>query len=286
MKAISRTASGAGPVEDLPTAAMEDFAMQRQSLAKAKSRMTQAPAVPVRVNTDAPFASKPGVLRGESTLIIKTHLAQQMVFGRAASKDPDGKRGIIGLIGFAGMLKQIYTGARLDDPYADKWLLDVETAIDRAAQELAGLRADVDRRLAQRPDIQHKVAQSAKPLEVPLFFSGQLPFRAAYLINDFDNLVCVILTAKHVAVLTTVEGNSLIRQGNKAVRRALTSASGYKFTGVSRADIVHGTAKAKVPVERWGELPLAVLDGTRRAKYGPELPAKSYAPQIAAETRR
>ena len=40
--------------------------------------------------------------------------------------------------------------------------------------------------LAQRPDVQHEVAQSVQPLQVPLSFSNPFAFRAAYLINDFE----------------------------------------------------------------------------------------------------
>lgn len=230
--------------------------------------------------------ARPGVLRGQSVMTVKTHLAQQLVFGRPASPRADGKRAIIGLIGFAGMLKSIFTGAKLDDPYADKWLLEIEAAIDAAAAELAELRNSVEHSLAVRPDVHHTVAQSVKPIEVPLYFSNQLAFRAAYLVNDFDMLVCAIQTAKHVAAITTTKSNELIQRGSKTIRRTFASAIGYRYTGVSRADVAHRTARAGAAFERWGELPREVLDGTRRAEYGPPLPAESYARHFSADAEQ
>lgn len=262
---------------------MPDYNIDREALEKARERMNSRATGSEPVDTDRPFADRPGVLRGESTLTIKTNLAQQLVFGRPASKSPAGKRAIIGLVGFAGMLKPIYAAARLDDPYADKWLLDIEACLERSAQNIAELRATVDQLLASRSDVQHTVAQSVRPLQVPLYFSNQFPFRAAYLINDFDTLMCAVQTARHVAVVTTTNANTLVRRGSKTVRRALASATGYQFTGVSRADIVHGTAKGHAAVRHWGELPLDILDGTRRAEFGPPLPEGSFAPQIVGD---
>lgn len=263
----------------------EDGIAKRDSLARANGRMTEESAAPVQVDADSPFENRPGALRGESRLTIKTHLAQQLVFGRTASQREEGKRAIIGLVGFASMVKHIFTGSKLDDPYADKWLLDIEVALDAAAEELVEYRASVAEQLAQRPDVHHSVAQSVKPIEVPLHFSNQFSFRAAYLVNDFDTLICAIQTAKHVAVMTSIISSEMIRGSCKSVRRAFTSANGYRYTGVSRADIALGTAKASDVLKKWGELPADILDGTRRAEYGPALPEESFANQIADDSQ-
>lgn len=247
--------------------------------------MRKVPTLPVRVITALPYAERPGKLSGASVLTIKTYLAQQFVFGRAASHQADGKRGIIGLIGFAGMLTQLFNGAKADDPYADRWLLDIEAAIDTAADALSDARDTVAEVLAQRADVSHDIAQSIKPLEVPLHFSNRFAYRAAYLVNDFDNLLCAIQTAKHVALLSNKKSNALIQSSSKTVRRTFTSANGYCYTGVSRADVAYGTARAGEALRRWGELPPDVLDGTRRAEYGPPLPDKSFAHQIAADAQ-
>lgn len=265
------------PESDNASAASEE-------LTDLRRQTTPEPPVPIRAATTLGASARPGALRGASVLIVKTHLAQQLVFGRPGSPRADGKRAIIGLIGFAGMLKPIFAAAKLDDPYADKWLLDIEAAIGAAASELAELRDSLATALAQRPDVQHTVAQSVKPLEVPLYFSNQIAFRAAYLVNDFDSLVCAAQTAKHVAVITTVASNAVIQRGSKSIRRTLTSATGYRYTGVSRADIAYGTARAHEALKRWGEVPPDILNGSRRAEYGPPLPADSYAPRIAAQS--
>jgi integrating conjugative element protein (TIGR03761 family) len=258
---------------------------KRPSLLAADRRMRELSPSPIQVLTALPYAARPGRLRGVSVLTIKTYLAQQLVFGRAASHDADGKRGIIGLIGFAGMLTQLFNGAKADDPYADKWLLDIEATIDAAAEALKDAHDTVLEALAQRADVSHGVAQSVKPLHVPLYFSNRFAYRAAYLVNDFDNLFCAIQTAKHVAFLTNEQSNALIHSSSKTVRRTFTSANGYRYTGVSRADIAYGTARAVEALQRWGELSPDILDGTRRAEYGPPLPAESFADRIVANAQ-
>jgi hypothetical protein len=97
-------------------------------------------------------------------------------------------------------------------------------------------------------------------------------------------LVCAAQTAKHVAVITTVKSNAVIQRGSKSIRRTFTAATGYRYTGVSRADIAYGTARAGEALQRLGEVPPEILNGSRRAEYGPPLPADSYAPRIAAES--
>lgn len=247
------------------------------AMARASSRMREAPRTPKRVDIDKPYGLRPGALRGESTVIVKTRKAQLLVFGRHGSKGGKGLQTIIGLVGFAGMLKTICTGVKLDDPYADQWLLKIEEAIDSSAEKISVLRGEIEQALSRRSDFNHTVAHSTEPLEVPLFFSSQIAFKAAYLINDFDNLVCAALTAKHVAIMTAKSADNYMRGARKAVRRALITAGGYQYTGVSRADFVHNTAKARAAVDKWGALPEEVLNGSRRAPSAPPLPERSFA---------
>tara|TARA_R110002049_G_scaffold20717_6_gene75919 strand:- start:1672 stop:2532 length:861 start_codon:yes stop_codon:yes gene_type:complete len=263
---------------------MADSNIDHEAIEKVRERINGSPALSEPAGAGKPFASRPGPLRNDSSMSIKTGLAQQLVFGRSGSKNSPDKRAVIGLVGFAKMLKPIYEAAELDDPYADKRLLDIEAFIECSFQDLRELRATVDKLLVSRSDVHHRLAHSLKPVQVPLYFSNQFAFRAAYLINDFDTFVCAVQTAQFVALLTTTKTNTLIRRGNKTVRRALASATGYQCSGVSRADILSGTAKARAAVKRWGELPPDILDGSRRAVFGPPLPEASLASRFVADT--
>lgn len=263
---------------------MADSNIDHETIEKVRERINGSPALSESVDTHKPFASRPGPLRNDSTLSIKTSLAQQLVFGRSGSKHSPDKRAVIGLVGFAKMLKPICEAAELDDPYADKRLLDIEAFIERSFQDLRELRARVDELLVSRSDVHHRLAHSIRPVQVPLYFSNQFAFRAAYLINDFDTFLCAVQTAQFVALLTSTEANTLIRRGNKTVRRALASATGYQCSRVSRADILSGTAEARAAVKRWGELPVDILDGSHRAAFGPPLPEVSSASRFVADT--
>jgi hypothetical protein len=59
---------------------------------------------------------RPGVLCGGAVLTLQTRQAQRLVKGRGYSAD---KPAIIGLIGFANLVRSVWHGARADDPYAD-----------------------------------------------------------------------------------------------------------------------------------------------------------------------
>lgn len=267
---------------------MTDSTIDHDAIEKTRTCINGSPTAAKSVDASKPFALRPGVLRNDSVISIRTALAQQLIFGRSASNrprnhSPRSKRPVIGLVGFARMVKPICAAAGLDDPYADKRLLEIEAFIERSFQDLGALRAKVDKRLASRSDVRHSLAHSVRPLEVPLYFSNQFAFRAAYLINDFDAFMCAVQTARFVALLTATEANTLIRRASRILRRALASATGFQYGGVSRGDILDGNAKARAAAKRWGELPLDILNGTRRAAFAPALPEGSLASHFAID---
>ena len=86
----------------------------------------------------------PGALRGEVWLTVQTHQAQRLVTGRRAD---EGKPAIIGLMGFAALIRPIWDGARADDPYADWWLVRIYEALAQAEEALRETQASVLTRL-------------------------------------------------------------------------------------------------------------------------------------------
>ena len=243
--------------------------------------MIQFPA-----NVSAPYESeeqlgrldeRPGVLRGGATLTLQTRQAQRLVKGRGYSTE---KPAIIGLIGFANLVRTLWHGARADDPYADWWLLKVHDGLDQAQRELVTREQGIVNRFVALGAIDVAQPVSEKPARIALNFSNPYAFRAAGLIGRFDALVCKVLSARHVGLIGRDEAEKTLHQGGRWVRRALQSPVGYRLTGVTRDDITQRTATARQAREAMGEIPDDVLSAAHRAPHAPRLAS----PQSSAVT--
>lgn len=232
--------------------------------------MTQSPTTHPATSPAAakgtPPDDRPGVLRGGAVLTLQTRQAQRLVKGRSYSAD---KPAIIGLIGFANLVRSVWHGARADDPYADWWMLKIHEALEQAKRELSGLEREVGARLEGLDALEVALPASTKPARVSLNFSNPYAFHAARAIGAFDALVCKVLSARHVGLLARDEAEGMLHQGGRVVRRVLQSPVGYRFLGVTRRDLAQGTAKALQAVEVMGEVPGDVLAGTCRAPHAP-----------------
>lgn len=210
--------------------------------------------------------NRPGALRGESWITIQTRQAQRLIGGRKREADVSP---IIGLTQFGAIVSRLFTYARVDDPYAQWWLLKIEDALEGSAREIERLRQKVGARLKGSPGFEAKIAESLEAVRVPLKFANPYAYQAARLIVAFDDLMRAILTARHVGLMGREETEKTANLGGKAVRRALQSAVGYKAKMISRQHIEEGNAKALEAREVMGELPQGILDRTLQAKHAP-----------------
>jgi len=210
--------------------------------------------------------SQPGALRGAITLTLETGQALRLVKGRAGASD---KVGIIGLIGFAGLLRPIWHGARSDDPYADWWLIKVHEALEKAEAALSAALAEASAPLGRSEAITATPAASTRPVRVPLRFSNPYAYRGAHLVADYDRLVRAVLTAQHIGAMTRQDGERAVQLGGRPLRRAFLSPLGYRLTGTTRRDLIEDTALSVEARERMGDVPPDILGGERRAPYAP-----------------
>lgn len=226
---------------------------------------------------------RPGALHGVVTLTLETRQAQRLVKGRPANAD---KPAIIGLIGFARLLRKIWHGSRADDPYADWWLVRVHGALESADDRLQGSLEGVQRLLAATEGIAVTSPTSVKPVRTPLRFSNPYAFRGAQLLATYDRLVRLLLTARYIGQLTPTDSERKLGQHARALRHAFLSPVGYHLTGVIRADVHQGTARSAHAVACMGEVPADILDGTQRAPYAPvgPLPTSSWARHTMRQT--
>jgi len=212
--------------------------------------------------------ARPGVLRGGAVLTLQTRQAQRLVKGRGYSAN---KPAIIGLIGFANLVRSVWHGARADDPYADWWMLKIHAALDQAEQDLSSMDRAMAARLEGLGALEVASPASTKPARVSLNFSNPYAFRAARVIGLFDAVTCKVLSARHVGLLARDEAESGLLQGGRIVRRVLQSPVGYRFLGVTRRALEQRTAIALQAVEAMGDVPEDVVTGSHRAPHAPTL---------------
>ncbi|TVR95217.1 MAG: TIGR03761 family integrating conjugative element protein [Rhodospirillales bacterium] len=218
--------------------------------------------------TDHPAPGAPGVLRGEASIVLHTRHGQQLYLGRAAGTS-NGKptAAIPGVRRFASQVRQVAIGARAGDPYAD-WMLV------RLDQEIATVEAAYDQQrelleaaLTGCPGISIGIALSVAPLCIPMQFSSPYAFKAAEVVARFDALACQILTAVHTARVPRHRGETLLLEGKRHARRLLQAPARYSFSGASRDDLVHNTARGQAAIARFGAVPDAVLYRQVRPRY-------------------
>lgn len=211
-----------------------------------------------------------GALRGETSITIQTRQAQILLTGREAS---EGKPRIMGLMQFSTYLSQIAVAARQDDPWADWMLVQVEERLEQAEGKLKEQQANLDRVLGANPMMDIQVSESVKPLKVSIGFASSHAYWVARVILQFDSVVRAVLTARHHALLDQQMSSLLMDDAARLIRRIFETTVRYRVTGLTRADLKAGNARVAEAEQKMGCVPADILEGARRAKFAPALPA-------------
>jgi integrating conjugative element protein (TIGR03761 family) len=248
-------------------------ALSNPSAVQPVDAPTPAPArshpLPAGREHPAGDTARPGVLRGEASIVLHTRHGQQLYLGRQASTAADGRpvRSIPGVLRFASQVRQAAIGARAGDPYADWMLVRLDQELDTVEAAYADFQATVDRQLRNCTGINIQVALSVQPLTVSLSFGSPYAFKAAEIVAGFDALACGILTAIHTARTTRGEGELLLKNAKRHARRFLATPSRYAFSGATREDLVHNTQRGAAAVARFGALPEEILHRHVRPRF-------------------
>lgn len=212
-----------------------------------------------------------GHLRSKIEMTLHTYPAILAWNGRGVES---GKPQVIGLRQFLFLAGRIHQVAAKDDPYADQWLLTLESKLmetDQALQQLKQRIQTVLERIPEGLDVSRNVNQ--QPYVTPVFTGGQLGWRAVMTLITYDGIVRDILLAYHISLLGDRQRASMIRdQGGHAIRSLCYAPARFPgFSGATRDDFAANNAKARAAIEKFGELPQDVLEGTRRSQFAPPL---------------
>lgn len=207
-----------------------------------------------------------GALQGEVWLTVQTYQAQSLIRGRRSSED---KSAIVGLIGFADRLKSLWQAVRFDDPYADWWLIKVEEAIAASRSQLQQVQEQLEALPHLHNGIEFSIAKSSQPQRVSLQFANPYAFRAAQMLAEFDQMLCVVMTFRHLGVDLPATLEEQVNASGRWVRRVFAVPQGYHSLGVCRDDLRQHTARAEKARDQMGELPQDILSGERLPSLRP-----------------
>lgn len=223
--------------------------------------------------TDNTLQLNLGSLRSAMSLTLHTHHASRIWHGRAAS---DGKPGIVGLNGFIAIANKIKRGSEQDDPYSDWWMLRIEEKLTQTKDTLQALREQVDQALADVPPaLSLGENMNVQPVRLPLFVNAQLGFLAVYLLADYDDLARKLILAHHTALIDRGTLERWLNEGAHSLRSLFSLAQQYRYSGATRDDFAAKNAVARAALEKFGELPQGVLEGTLRSRYAPPIIRRS-----------
>ena len=209
---------------------------------------------------------KPGVLHGEVWLSLQTIHAQRLFHGRPASAT---KPAIVGLVGFANRLRVIWQGARDDDPYADWWLIRIHEGIEAAGNEVRSRKRQLAEPLAQMNALDVDIAASKRPYRVPLNFANPYAYRGAKLLAEFDSLVCLALTLRHIGLLGNQASEDSINACARKLRSLFMMPQSYRLLKINRELVSTSTGRSQEARKLMGEIPADVLSGARHAPLVP-----------------
>lgn len=215
-------------------------------------------------------SKRPGMLRTRGEILIHTRSAHRLFYGRRKD-EKKGIKPITGLVRFALNMNQLYDLAAKDDPYADAVLLKVEQRLAEVERLIKGHVAALEELLSDMEGISINFHESVEPVSIPLEFRTTYGFIAARLLGQYDKLVRLAQSAMHVGLFFQEDWARVVRKSGSVIRSVFWLSTGYRYTGVKRNDIAANNGVAREAIAKYGELPQAILEGSKRSKYAPPI---------------
>ncbi|MGL4667074.1 MAG: PFL_4669 family integrating conjugative element protein [Saezia sp.] len=210
-----------------------------------------------------------GVLRSSMTLQIHTRHASRLWFGRRAHGN---RHGILGLNAFLSITNRINIGSRMDDPYSDYWMILVEEKIDQVSRVLKALKEEVNKHFEQVPSsLTISDNLNIAPANLPVFAGSHMGYMAIFILAQYDEIVRKAMLAKHIALLDYLNMDQFLTRGDHALRGLFALVAHYRVVDVQRKDFAEDNDKARAALQKFGEVPADIMDGTRRSRFSPPL---------------
>jgi integrating conjugative element protein (TIGR03761 family) len=203
------------------------------------------------LNPDQKEKPKKSYLTAEHKLILHTELAKVVFNGT-------WNQGRIGLIQFASVMRLMWRAAREDDPYAEWFLLKIYDAIEKAKKQIKHYESLLQQQMSQMRGFKIDLFKNPEPIQQSLRFATPFAFMGAMLLEHFDYVNRQLYTLQRVGLLA--KNNLVPAHLLKEVQKVFVLSMGWKYTGVTRQDMLENNPKAKKAIELFGELPAGVLN--------------------------
>jgi integrating conjugative element protein (TIGR03761 family) len=225
--------------------------------------------------------AQPGSLRTETTMTLQTPQAKRLIEGRRRAKNVAP---IIGLMDFGRRSRQIWMSSEADDPYADWCLIKIEGALQDTKQLIGDKSNWLKGVMSGMEGFSINLAKSLQPIDVALSFQNPYGYIGAYIIHDYDVLARMVYTARHIGLLDRADADKVTQDSSTAIRHAFNLSTVWKFTGVTRDDMLQGNEHAQRAIKSLGECPDEVVFKKRRAKIAPFIRPKPSANEPNVDT--
>jgi integrating conjugative element protein (TIGR03761 family) len=143
---------------------------------------------------------KPGVLRNSIELELSTKEAVALFYGRQKSTTLNP---IIGLNAFAQKVKYINNAAHNNDPYADYFLLEIESALKAAKSTLINWQDSLTG-LSSESLLTINQGSSTRPVALETSFASVYANIALDLLKRADNLLLTLYALRHTGQLSVI----------------------------------------------------------------------------------
>lgn len=222
-----------------------------------------------------PQYTLPSVLKMGAQMELHTHLAINLFRGRRSNPE-DSVRAIIGLARFARQVALVWSAAEKDDPYADQCLLDIEVEFNEVKRLLDEREKTLVNVVEGLEGLTVGIQTSVKPAKIDLQFYCPWAFRMTLLLVQFDRVVRLGLTARHLGLFGEDDWTAVVRDSSRALRHIFALPNRWISTGVSREDFRKKTKVTKRALALYAEvkegrleLSDSVMRGEYRAKLSP-----------------
>ena len=113
------------------------------------------------------------------------------------------------------------------------------------------------------------VATSQRPYRVPLQFANPYAYQGAHLLSEYDRLVCIALTARHIGLLDGETCVHVQKACARKLRALFMTPQSYRFLKLDRESVRKATGRSHEACKAMGEVPDDVLSGERQAPLVP-----------------
>ncbi|QCT87962.1 PFL_4669 family integrating conjugative element protein [Escherichia sp. E4742] len=227
---------------------------------------------------------KAGALHSELRIELHTQYAINTWGGRPASED---KPSLIGMPLFFKLISTVNRDSLADNPWADAALMEVETLLETASQQLQKWLNDIDALMAMLPvNASLSGVTSTAPLNIAVHSHTPLGYRCVYLLVGFDQLILRVFQAHHYGLMSLKERKAWLHRGSHQIRQIFSVALRYRSHPVTRQDIASNNDAARQAIEQFGELDKPILLGIRRSRFSPPVSTESIKALKAAFKRQ